>query len=710
MGFADFLRTIDYFGVQVNFNFKSQKKYTSICGGSIFAVYVILCFVYIAITFISFYEKKHKTVIYYDKELTETDEISFLNHSSKFAINLVCDTFNENQEKKYGKLNDLFKISVSHVKYIKDINGYTNKTKTKLKLHKCDYSDFFNKYNEELDRNEIINNFYCFIDDNYLIKGIYASKDFQYYEFTLASTNDKTDYITMLYENDCKFSLYFIDNAVDVANITHPMTEFLNEIFMQLSPVDYLKFNLYFTIKSFKSDENWFFYWPSHNYYIAYSHSDEYKTAKGENRFISKFDDYDKFGKFYIRASTTRNIIERRFEKLTEYVASSTSLLSAVLLFLVAVIETINDSFAMKDIINTLCMEQKRGIEKKIFLKTKINNYNDMNEKDEKINYFHRRLSAKLGKNIEEMSLSEKERDLEKRRSTAVHVCNNNMNGNDNSNYYDSSQNKIINKNINNLKFLDSENLVKVNNYIMDNFNKNKKKEESSVEEEKNKIKKYYSHDYKNQKKYNLPEIFNNMKNKNNGKTVIESSEQKLQIKEESKKYSLIPESFKNNVTCTNKNSSEKLQDKLTVLNNSIKSSILTFHLFKFFSGRNGKPPKNIHEIIMENSLVYLTRRLDIFNYLKIIKNQEMLLNLLYEDNSYFLVKKFEELYYSSKSTFDENEIVHRNDRNKKRLSKIKLKDCDILWDLIVQLKNKVNKSRVEQRLLNLMIKEINDI
>ena len=699
MAFTEFLRTIDYFGVKVNFNYKSEKKYRSVVGGSIFATYIIACFAYISITFVSFYNKKHKTVIYYDKELPETDEISFIKHSSAFAINLYCDTYDENQAKKYGNLNELFKINANHVKFIKELDGYMNKTKTKLSLHKCNHSDFFNKFDEQLDRNDITDNFYCFTDNNYLVKGIYAAKDFQYYEFTLAATQKISgeNYSSLIYENDCKFNLYFIDNAVDVANITHPMSEFLNEKFIQLSPVDYSKVNLYYTIKSFQSDENWFLTWPSQDYYIAYSHFEEYKMAKGENRFETKIDDFEKYGKFFIRASPSRNIIERRYEKLTEYVASSTSILSAVLLFLVAVVGAINDRFAMKDIIDTLCIEQKKGLEKKILLKAKFANCNDLeSKKNGKINFIHRQSSAKMAKNMESIYQTENDLVLDKRRSTTAQIGSLVNNLNDNSNCYDNSQNKIINNNINNLKFLNAKNLnTKINNYLIESFNEKKKEIGYSGEKKNN----------------NISDILNSMINKNDGKVNVESSGQKFQINEEHKKNGLVTESFRNHLTLENKfNSSVKIKDKLTELNKRIKSSILAYHFCKFFTICKGKPEKNSHEFIMGNLLFYFIKRLDILNYLKMIKHQELMLNLLYEDNSYFLVRKLEELYYSSKSTIDENEIFSINEQNRRSMGKVKIKETDVLWDSIVKLMNKVNKTKIEYRLLDLMIKEINDI
>ena len=378
MRFSNFLKSLDFFGVTVDFNFKSQKKYKTIFGGSIFMIYIILCVTYVTYTFSLFLLKKHKTVIYYDKELLTTDDVCFYKYNSSFAINLVCDKYGD----KYGPIDSIFKIEAKHVKFLK-VNGGFNKTKIPLPFHKCTYDDFYNQFNKELDRNEITNNFNCIDNMNYTVKGIFADEDFEYFELTLSANLEEgfnnSIFLNILYEYDCKFSLYYIDTAVDVANITHPARPFLNSKFIQLSPSEFKKVNLYYTLKDYKSDENWFFTMPSEENYLAFSSYEEYDIFKGENRFNSNYEDFEKFGRFFIRASTSRNIIERRYEKFTEFVASSISFLSAILIFLSALLHRINYSFALKDIVDTLCVGQKKNLEKKLDFKKKLNNIKNKN-------------------------------------------------------------------------------------------------------------------------------------------------------------------------------------------------------------------------------------------------------------------------------------------------------------------------------------------
>ena len=697
MVFSDFFIALDYFGVQINFNFKSQKNYRSTCGGFIFFLYIILCFAYISYTFSLFLKKNNKTVIYYDKELFGTDDIEFYKHNSSFAINLVCD----NYDGKYGDIYQIFRIETSHVQYLK-VNGELKKIKTQLPFHKCTYNDFYNKFNEELDRNEITNNFNCIDNMNYTVKGIFSDEDFEYFELTLSAAlengfNNRT-YLDIFYKYDCKFSLYYTDSAVDVANVNQPVKQFLNSRFIQLSPDEYKKVNLYYTIKKFKSDENWFFNMPTQENYLAYSSFEQYDVYKGDNRFNFNYDDFEKFARFFIRASTTRNIIERRYEKFTESIASSISFLSAILLFLVAIFTRINYLFALKEIVDTLCIEQKKNLEKKITLKKKLNNFKNMiifkNQK--------RLSSSKDRSNIvnenEEISLRSNKfnkseyQNNQKRKNTISKFTESVENDNV---YYFNSQSKI--NQVNNLNILN----IKKSNTEMDNYliNDIKDEPENYSPNIKNIHKNRYYNNRKSYKNSDLSGTFNKLIFKNE-----DSSGLQYQLNNGPKKNELI---LYNKIL--NTDSTErfhiKIKDKLALLNKNIKASILRYKFWRLFS-KCRKNNKN-NENTLENSLNYLTKSLDIFTYLKTIKSQDVLINILFDSDNYDIFKKLESLHFNSNNIFDNDQIYIIN---KGKIRKSNINNLDCFWGSFAQLIKKTNKTRAEQRLSDLIIKEINTI
>ena len=706
MGFSHFFKTLDYFGVQTNFNFKSQKYYRSTYGGFIFFIYIIICVTYIAYTFTLFLQKKHMTVIFYDKELFSTDDIYFHEHDSSFAIDLVCD----NYDGKYGDIHTIFEIEANHVQYLR-INGETKKNKIILPFHKCTYNDFYNKFNEELDRNEITNKFNCIEDNNYAIKGIYPEEDFEYYELTLSANlkNEFNDskYLDMLCEYDCKFDLYYIDNAIDVANVTKPKTSFLNSKFIQISPDVYKKVNLYYTIKNFKSDENWFFTMPKENNYLAFSFFEEYDVYKGQNRFTSLPEDYEKFAKYFLRASTTRNIIERRYEKFTEFVASSTSILSAVLLVLVSIISRINDYLSSKEIIDTLCDAQKRNLNDKIILKTKFNN-------SRFLNMIKKQKNLNILKNEDFNSINENEKELYKIKGFNINENNKNqiqktsfsqsvksLVRSDNNNYCDNTQSKI---NIsNNLGMLNEKKLnFKKNNYLInENLDEEKNKSHNISNDPENN---YCSNDSNFYKNLKISGIYNKIIDKFED---TNNNNEKCKYKDEQKKIGTIMKNSPNKILDSNSNKTydEKVKDKFDILNNNIKSSIIYYKFCRFhwLCKRNYTKCDSA----LENSLNYLTKSLDIFTYLKAIKNQDMFINILFDSENYDLFKKLESLHFNSNNIFD-NDNIYKINKGTKRESNINYLDefCKPFTHLI----KKNNKTQIERRFLDQIIKEINSV
>ena len=705
MGFSDFFTKLDYFGVHINFNFKSQKQYKSTCGGSIFFVYIIICITYIAYTLTSFLLKKHKTAIYYDKELFGTDEIYFYKHNSSFAVNFESD----NYDGKYGDIYKIFKVEVNHVQYLKK-NGESKKIKTKLQLHKCTYEDFYNKFNEELDRNEVTNKFNCIDNSNYTVRGIFADEIFEYFELTVSANlnlgndfNNKT-FLDILYEYDCKFTLFYIDSAVDVGNIKKPMSTFLNSKFIQLSPTEFKKVNYYFTIKNFKSDENWFFTIPTVENHLAYLSAEEYEIFEGENRFISMYDDFEKFARIFIRASTTRNIIERRYEKFTEFVASSVSFLSAILLFLTFIFHEINIYLAKKDIVDTLCIGQKKNLEKKIILKSKLDNLkntiifknqkrlsfskdeiNNINEKEE-ISFTSNKLNKSEYPNNQ------------KSKSTMAQLKGSMVKENYNI-CFDNSQSKINHEN--NLNILNvKKSDIKMNNYIINEMKNESEKYTSNVSSVlKNKN---YNHDNNNHKNQSFSGIFNFnkilCKNEDN-------SRHKFKLNNGLKKNCSILDNNKLVNYSSIGKFDTKIKNKFTLLNNNIRASILSYKFCRLFS--NCKKNNKNSEKFLENSLNYLTKSLDIFTYLKTIKNQEVLISILFDSHYYDLFKKLESLHFNSNNIFD-NDNIYKINKGKRRKSCVN--NVDDFWDTFVKLVNKTNKTHTEHRLIELIFREINAV
>ena len=349
-----FVRQCDYFGVGINFNYKSDKKYKSIIGGIIFIIFIIISITYSIISVYQFFMNRPLTVTYYKKELSKTDIYSFSQLRTGLAFKAVCEGI-ENTDYDIEKL---FTLNIVFCK-TERVNGQRVKSRTEIPLKVCTHNDFYNEVNETMDLDGLTGYYLCPNLDNYTVSGIYVDSLFEYFEVTLSLSNDiDNETVTkLLYEKECKLSYYFTDYGVNVNNKTHPFNPYANQNFIQLSPVEYKKANLFFNIIEFTSYENFFFNMESmavHKKYGAFSKLESYELYKGVNRYEKKNSDYKYYAKMYIRVDTSRTVFQRRYEQLDTLFANISSPLSCILMVLFIIATYLNNIFIVNSVIKTI--------------------------------------------------------------------------------------------------------------------------------------------------------------------------------------------------------------------------------------------------------------------------------------------------------------------------------------------------------------------
>ena len=124
MGFFEFIKLIDIFGIHIHFYIKSRKKYTTLFSELIFLLFIILSSIYLIINLVPFIQRINVSVIHYSKKIFKTDKIVFNDETSSFAIGLDCDLHNGS----YGKLEDLFDVQFNYITRVK-INRTSVKNK-----------------------------------------------------------------------------------------------------------------------------------------------------------------------------------------------------------------------------------------------------------------------------------------------------------------------------------------------------------------------------------------------------------------------------------------------------------------------------------------------------------------------------------------------------------------------------------------------------
>ena len=265
--------------------------------------------------------------------LASTEEVDLFTSESNVAFGLTCES-NSNEKLK---INDLLDLQTKFIIYKKSMDGSYNKDPFDIDTHSCTYSDFFNKYDKQVDYLGL-NKFQCMTKENYVIQGIYSDQIFSYFEISVLSKNTSIELLNeierFLFENDCKLHMAFTDMIIDLDDYESPMTQYLNdELFIQLNPTLFIKKNIYFMNQEFTNDNYLLFIIEDDKtpeIKTLYSRYEEYNLWKGLNRGSTKPDYFNYFSKVYIRADLKKTVIKRKYQKFMEFFADTFSLLTGI--------------------------------------------------------------------------------------------------------------------------------------------------------------------------------------------------------------------------------------------------------------------------------------------------------------------------------------------------------------------------------------------
>ena len=346
--FKNFLRAIDIFGINFSFRYKNKEKYQTSLGGFIVILFCIVVVVVEIYYFIPFANRKNYTIVYYQMNLAATEEVNLFESNSNFAVGLTCE---ENKNEKY-LITDLLNLVSKYVIFTKNRDGTFNKVKTTLVNHKCTYDDFYNKYDKEMDYMGV-QNFECIADKTATIQGIYADEVFSYFEFSVIAKNTSEKLMSeierFLFENDCKLQFVHTDIIIDLNNYEEPVTQYINEIFIQLNPILHIKRNMFFMNQYFTNDNYLMFVFGDEEKPATkplYSRYEEYALYKGLDRTKTQPEDYNYFSKIFLRADLKKTVITRKYQKFMEFYADSSSLLIAVYEILVVIFNFVDTFYA----------------------------------------------------------------------------------------------------------------------------------------------------------------------------------------------------------------------------------------------------------------------------------------------------------------------------------------------------------------------------
>jgi len=665
----NFLRALDSFGIAYNFRYRDKNKYKTAIGGSFCILFLILVGVLGILTFIPFVNRKNYTIVYYTMNLAETEEVDIFESESNFALGLSCEA----KKGETRNILDLLNLKTSYVLFQKFLNGSYAKFNKPLITHKCTYDDFYNKYDGEFDYLGL-SKYECISSKNFTIQGIYSNEIFSYFEFSVQAKNQSDELLdtieSFLENNDCKVNFAYTDIIIDLDKYRSPITQYLNQIFIQLSPHLYIKRNIYFMNQYFTTDDNLMYIYGDLTPEIMplYSRYEEYSLYQGLNRKTNRLPNFDSFSKVYLRADLKKTIIKRKYQRLMEFYSSCHCLLNAIYKLLGIFLNYINNFYGF------------HALSKFIFFFKELDDENNFNI-NKKSNMIKEVLSIINSKGNILDNKKSKKKDMEKQDILSINKREEedleDIKDIQEVNLYNNNKKKVQNKNSRNsptktMTFLTKETLEKEENTKKDNND-----DENNNNYYRGKTQKYKL-DQK-RKKNNIRIRFNF---RNNNENNLYSSEKM---------------GTNNDKDSIGSNNTKKIDD-----NGHIKNTYNIFELFitQFF-GCCLLNNLNIKNNAINKAKKILFKKLDVIKYIRNMILFERINQTNINDNEKILMNFFSRPIISVYTKEEKNEFEQFYENYED-------KDFDNYYEQIIELANKSKKEEKDIKLLSISNEHLN--
>ena len=665
----NFLRALDSFGIAYNFRYRDKNKYKTAIGGSFCILFLILVGVLGILTFIPFVNRKNYTIVYYTMNLAETEEVNIFKSESNFAVGLSCEA----KKGETRNILDLLNLKTSYVLFQKFLNGSYAKFNKPLITHKCTYNDFYNKYDGEFDYLGL-SKYECISSKNFTIQGIYSNEIFSYFEFSVQAKNQSDELLdtieSFLENNDCKVNFAYTDIIIDLDKYRSPITQYLNQIFIQLTPHLYIKRNIYFMNQYFTTDDNLMYIYGDLTPEIMplYSRYEEYSLYQGLNRKTNRLPNFDYFSKVYLRADLKKTIIKRKYQRLMEFYSSCHCLLNAIYKLLGILLNYINNFYGF------------HALSKFIFFFKELDDENNFNI-NKKSNMIKEVLSIINSKGNILDNKKSKKKDMEKQDILSINKREEedleDIKDIQEVNLYNNNKKKVQNKNSRNspkntMTFLTKETLEKEENTKKDN----------NDDENKNNYYRGKTQKYKldqKRKKNNIRIRFNF---RNNNENNLYSSEKM---------------GTKNDKDSIGSNNTKKIDD-----NGHIKNTYNIFELFitQFF-GCCLLNNLNIKNNAINKAKKILFKKLDVIKYIRNMILFERINQTNINDNEKILMNFFSRPIISVYTKEEKNEFEQFYENYED-------KDFDNYYEQIIELANKSKKEEKDIKLLSISNEHLN--
>ena len=353
--FKALFKRFDYFGVDLKFQIDNDSSYQSVFGGIAYSFFMIFSIVIFSINFKEFVGRNNLKSTFTEEILDSAPPINFtdskvpLAFGYRFSTNLTVEEF-----------LTYIRVSVNFVELVK-LSNNTIRSKSTINFTKCT-PDLFYNYNDTQYHILQLDSYFCMDLNKTEIKGIYTEQEFHYYEITTElKSNLNEEQISKIKkifnDNSINLEIFYADTSFSIYNYKNPKTKFINSYFVKLSWEFYKALNMDFIYLNFFSDDNILLNIDNEEKSVIPYNLQEYNEFAGSNRENKRLTN---LSKIFIRSSNRLITIKRVYQKVTEFIADTSSILSLTLISLYFIIHEVNNFKARKSIVKRFLQNKQK--------------------------------------------------------------------------------------------------------------------------------------------------------------------------------------------------------------------------------------------------------------------------------------------------------------------------------------------------------------
>ena len=327
------IRELDYFGTIVSFRLGEDLKYKSLIGGTCTIIYIIIALVYILYMLIPFLKRKEINFTFSNKIISKNPYVNLSSTNINFAFGAL---FSSDQASAIENTTKYFDYKINIIEWV----GIDDFFEKEIFFNFCNQSDYPSSLYDQFEVNEL-NELYCLLINkdninylNYSLDGLYTDDYFKFItiDFFLSEygKNNFDEVKIYLRDNPLLMSLFFVDTAIDYENRHVPLPVYINYITRDID-FDYTKKSeIFFSSLEFINDDNFFFNKESLTKNVMFDRCED------SFRFIQDRNEEENYNLFHIEIKVSPKVttLKRKYQKLPEFVASLSGLLSFLLVFI----------------------------------------------------------------------------------------------------------------------------------------------------------------------------------------------------------------------------------------------------------------------------------------------------------------------------------------------------------------------------------------